>query len=101
MASREPIRYVPAKNKDPYRSVMNSVGVQRLLFNTVASIQNQCIAQGIDARRDVQPGKMRAHARVTATRRGAGTYDKRNFKNQGHNKRIDMVLANALDAARR
>lgn len=88
MANKEPIRYIPSNSKDPYRNIMNSESVQRLLLNAMGPVQSQCIAQGIDASRDVQPGKMRAHARVSAKMHYL-TY-----------KRLDRVLASALDSCR-
>lgn len=62
------VTYRANASRVPYRIVMNSQGVQEMLLqkaNSIAAAANAA-ENGITAHADVQPGKNRAHARVSA-----------------------------------
>lgn len=100
MASDDGIRYVPSKDKAPYKAIMNSNSVQLLLLKRANKVQNACIANNIYVMANVRPGKMRAHAIVSARRWQRREDKTANLHAYGHNRRVDRVLAAALDAAR-
>lgn len=100
MASDDGIRYVPSKDKAPYKAIMNSDAVQKLLLERANKVQNACISKNIYPTADVRPGKMRAHAIVSARRWQRREDKTENLHAYGHNRRVDLVLVAALDAAR-
>lgn len=104
--AKDDIRYVPSNRKAPYREIMNGKPVQRLLSDLARDVQYACIDQDIYPHMDVRPGKMRAHAIVSANRWNyKPSYRKKDRANRvknlhayTHNQRVDRVILAALDS---
>lgn len=99
--NRRGIRYKPSSGKESYRAIMNSQKVQQACLQAAQRIERAASSQ-LDpgsTSTDVQPGKIRAHARVNAKRRIERDADgEKIWRNINYNnKKIDRILNVALN----
>lgn len=90
-------RYRPTSKSEAYRAIGNSEGMKAMLLEKARRIANAATTAGdLITTEDVRDGKVVAHARVKCKKyRNA-----QNYRERGHNLKIDRILQQSIDAAR-